>query len=175
MQKILVLLLSLSCMQALAQDTVFLRKNKALRTVVTDRAPQAVFAEVFGRAAMASINYDRRFSKKLDGLGFTVGAGYFKIDGDEFYSFPVTLNYLLGKNGRYFEVGAGATVFNHNLATIDWGPDGTGSGPVMGTMTIGYRSQPVNGGFMFRVGINPLFIRNSFLPYYPYISFGYNF
>lgn len=42
------------------------------------------------------------------------------------------------------------------------------------SLTVGYRSQPVQGGFCFRGGITPVFIDDVIFPY-PYLSFGYNF
>jgi hypothetical protein len=42
-------------------------------------------------------------------------------------------------------------------------------------MTFGYRYQPVNGGFNFRAGINPIFNSSAFIPYFAGISFGYTF
>ncbi len=156
-----------------SQDTVYLKKATGARTV-TDRPPQAVFAEIFGRSIFFSLNYDRRFAKKLDGLGFSVGAGYILTNNIGLFSLPVTLNYLLGNNGKYLEVGAGASYFNRRISNFDGLVNNNGSS-LIGTMTIGYRSQPIKGGFMFRVGINPFFLKNNFIPYYPYVSFGYTF
>lgn len=169
----LVIILSFCCLQGFGQqDTVYLKKERHNITV-TDRAPQAVYAELWGKGLLFTANYDRRFSKRVDGLGFSVGAGYIKIDDVSLFSLPIGLNYLLGKNGKYFEVGAGATYFS---ATIDDIGDASDHGStVMGTMTLGYRSQPIKGGFMFRAGINPIIFRDNFIPYYPYVSFGYSF
>ena len=168
------LLFSCCCLRGLGQDTVHLKKDRyAAPVTVTDRAPQAVYAELWGKGLIFSVNYDRRFSKRLDGLGFSVGAGYLKVDGVGLFSLPVGLNYLLGKNGKYLELGAGASYFSATISDIDNASDHGST--VIGTMTIGYRSQPVNGGFMFRAGLNPIIFKNNFIPYWPYISFGYNF
>jgi len=169
----LLLLLSLSCLQGFSQrDTVYLKKEHHTITV-TDRAPQAFYAELWGKGLLFTANYDRRFSKRLDGLGFSIGAGYIKIDDVSLFSLPVGLNYLLGKNGKYFELGAGASYFSARITDIG---DATDHGStVVGTMTIGYRSQPVHSGFMFRAGVNPIFFKNTFIPYWPYVSFGYSF
>jgi hypothetical protein len=154
------------------RDTVFLKKARH-PVIVTDRPPQAVYAEIWGKALFFSANYDRRFSKRLNGLGFSAGAGYLNVDGLSLFSVPVGLNYLLGNNGKYFEVGAGASYLSASLD--DFGDAASSGSTVIGTMTIGYRSQPIKGGFMFRVGINPIFFKKNFVPYYPYVSFGYNF
>jgi len=169
----LLLSLSLCCQQGFSQrDTIHLKTERRTITV-TDRAPQAFYGELWGKGLLFSANYDRRFSKRLDGLGFGIGAGYIKIDNVSLFSLPVGLNYLLGQNGKYFEVGAGATYLSASLSDFD---NATQHGStVIGTMTFGYRSQPVHSGFMFRAGINPIFFKNTFVPYWPYVSFGYSF
>jgi hypothetical protein len=173
MKKIFFLILIFVFQKLIAQDTVYLKHTSPQKIIVTDRAPQAVFAEIYGRGGIFSANYDRRFSNRLDGLGFTVGAGYIAVDDISLLSIPVTINYLMGKNGKYFELGAGVSYFN---ASIHDGTDASSGGHTfIGTTTIGYRSQPINGGFIFRAGINPFFFRNTFIPYWPYVSFGINF
>jgi hypothetical protein len=163
------------------QDTVHLKKTVDQTIIVTDRAPQAVFAELWGRALFFSANYDRRFSKRLDGFGFTVGGGYIGIDGLNLFSVPVTLNYLLGNNGKYLELGAGLTYFNGSIdgeglfSDDNSSSSSSTSSAVMGTLTIGYRSQPVNGGFLFRAGVNPIIYQHNFIPYFPYVGLGYSF
>jgi hypothetical protein len=46
---------------------------------------------------------------------------------------------------------------------------------VLGTLNFGYRYQPVDGGFSFRAGVSPIITSDQFLPYWPYLSFGYSF
>jgi hypothetical protein len=157
---------------AQAQDTVFLRKENRRgmqddRNIVMDRAPQAVFLEVFGRGGILSFNYDRRFGKKPTGLGFTVGAGY--VDDGEFgvLSIPISVNYLMGNRGKYFEAGAGVSVFSSESNLFDTDQS------VLGHLIFGYRRQPISGGFNFRAGVN-VFVGDIVTPY-PYVSFGYGF
>lgn len=162
------------CSSTFAQhDSIILKKAYKRDYTVTDRPPQAVYGELFGRGILFSANYDRRFNKRTDGLGFSGGMGYLRIDEVSIFTIPVSINYLLGKKGKFFEVGAGASYFSVDVSDIDKASK-TGS-TVIGTTTIGYRSQPENGGFMFRAGFNQFYINNNFIPYYPYISFGYSF
>jgi hypothetical protein len=167
-----------------AQDTIHLKhtpdtihlKRSVNDIIITDRPPQAVFAELFGRSIDFSLNYDRRFSNRVDGWGFSVGLGDVSddnIDSRNYFSIPVSVNYLVGKNGKYLEVGGGLTYFNANI-TDGAGANGEGNS-VVGTFTVGYRNQPVKGGFMFRAGINPMIFSNNFVPFLPYVSFGYDF
>jgi hypothetical protein len=155
-----------------AQDSVFLRKENRRgmqddRNIITDRPPQAVYLEVFGRGGILSFNYDRRFKNRPTGLGFSVGAGY--VNDGEFgiLSVPISLNYLMGNRGKYFETGAGVSIFTSDSNIFDTDSN------VLGHLIFGYRRQPINGGFNFRAGIN-VFVGDIVTPY-PYVSFGYGF
>lgn len=154
-------------------DSVTLKKAHQNDYTVTDRPPQAVYGELFGRGLLFSANYDRRFNKRTDGLGFSGGMGYLSIDGVSIFTIPVSINYLLGKKGKFFELGAGASYFTVDVSDVN--KASSSGSTVIGTTTIGYRSQPENGGFMFRAGFNQFYKNNNFIPYYPYISFGYSF
>jgi hypothetical protein len=185
MKQLLVIFLILTCTKLFAQDTIRLKhipdtvhlRHTPNELTITDRPPQAVFAEIFGRSLDFSLNYDRRFLNQVDGWGFCAGIGVVENEGNNdnnnYFSIPVSVNYLAGRNGKYLEVGAGLTYFN---AIIDNTGGASSSGnSVIGTFIIGYRNQPIRGGFMFRAGFSPVILKNSFIPYYPYVSFGYNF
>lgn len=137
----------------------------------------AVFMEILGNGLVYSFNYDTRFTPKQDGLGGRAGISYLAIDGASVATVPLVMNYLLGKNGKYFEIGLGATY----VAAADRTNTNSRANPInradgwLGTMSFGYRSQPVDGGFLFRAGVTPLFGSGSFWPFYPQISFGYAF
>lgn len=160
MKKILITTVSFFCMIA----TISAQNSAA----------KSVFAEI-GGPGLASINYDMRFNKKEDGLGFRAGVGGFSIDDFNdrvtVLFFPLGINYLLGKDGRnYFEVGGGATLVSASAKNTT----GTFTG-TFGHLNLGYRLQPRNGGFTFRAAINPIFGQGGFIPYYAGISFGYKF
>lgn len=134
---------------------------------------QNVFVEIGGQGLLFTANYDTRFSNRRDGLGGRAGIGYISIDGDNITTIPFGLNYLLGSNKHFFEVGLGATV----IATS--GNDFTlfdeESSNLLGTMSFSYRLQPVNSGFAFRAGLTPIFGKNFFIPYFAGLSLGYTF
>ena len=68
-------------------DTIKLSQiNKGPR-IVTDRAPQAVYFQLGGSGPILSANYDRRFGKRLNGAGFTLGIGYFTDSEESLFSF----------------------------------------------------------------------------------------
>jgi hypothetical protein len=138
--------------------------------------PQTLFVELLGPGVTFSANYDTRFFKKHDGLGIRIGIGYFVDEDLTLTTFPVQINYLLGKKGKFFEIGAGATYASlkdkngGNTTVLSFGDAST----VIGSLTFGYRYQPVDGGFSFRGSFNPLFNSRSFVPYLG-LSFGYTF
>jgi hypothetical protein len=80
-------------------DTIRLKNNAGSgdRKIVTDRPPQAVYFGIGGSGPLFSVNYDRRFGRKLNGLGFTAGLGFFGATGASIFSVPVLENYLFGK------------------------------------------------------------------------------
>lgn len=159
---------------------------------ITVRRAQNVFVELGGAGLTFSANYDTRFSKKRDGLGGRIGAGYISTDGDDILSVPFSLNYLLGKGKNFFEVGVGATYLKLKSEgstytyTYSDGSGGTtttiegndflafNESGVLGTLTFGYRLQPVDSGFSFRASFNPLFGYGSFVPFAG-LGFGYSF
>ena len=171
--------------QSFGQDIIRLKDPK--RTFKTDREPQVIYVGLGGPAIGLSVNYDRRFNKKVDGLGFNGGVG-FSIGSSNRASYktiPLGINCLLGnvKRGRYFEVGLTQTILmmgsqnassiysSYSLANVQLYPNTTYT---FTNFIIGYRSQPNDGGFNFRGGINPILFKGQ-TALGAYLSFGYNF
>ncbi|RCH56502.1 hypothetical protein DJ568_01190 [Mucilaginibacter hurinus] len=126
----------------------------------TGKRAQNVYLEVGGPGLSISANYDTRFGDHRDGLGGRVGVGYLPAAFFSIVAIPVQLNYLLGKKSHFLELGAGATYLkigddNGNDKDNKFLSFNAITG-VMGTATVGYRYQPVNGGFNFRVSANPI-------------------
>jgi hypothetical protein len=104
-----------------------------------------------------------------------VGGGGFYVDGEGIVLLPVGINYLFGKEGNkhFFELGATVTPL---IISDGFGNDGDGLfSSTFGTLTFGYRMQPVKSGFTFRASINPIIARNTFWPLYGGVSVGYKF
>ncbi|MEO8793907.1 MAG: hypothetical protein ABI390_00500 [Daejeonella sp.] len=135
---------------------------------------QNVFVEVGGQGLLFTANYDTRFGNRRDGLGGRVGIGYISADGDNATTIPLSLNYLLGKENKFFEIGLGATILATSGNDDSFLFDGNDSN-VIGTMSFSYRVQPVDKGFSFRAGLTPIFNTSFFLPYYAGLSLGYTF
>ena len=72
------------------------------------RRGQAVFVELLGPGGIFSANYDTRFTSKPGGIGIRTGISYTKIEDASIFTLPVQMNYLLGKDEKYFEIGLGA-------------------------------------------------------------------
>ena len=172
---LLILFTFISTTMFAQRDTVKLREiQKNQKSIVTDRPPQAVYFQFGGSGPLLSVNYDRRFGKKVNGAGFTAGIGFFKVEHVNIFSIPVSLNYLFGKRSSFLEVAAGTTfVTATNFDFYDENERSTGSAFIH-HVNLGYRYQPYAGGFFFRGGISPLFAQQVFFTSY-YLGFGHNF
>jgi hypothetical protein len=134
------------------------------------------YLELFGAGGAASLNYDARFSKKENGLGYRVGIG-----GEFFYSsnlgtstsvaIPFGINYLFGKTKHYFELGAGGTPFFGDEMSYPKNYFGA-------NLSAGYRLTPFQKkGVSFRAGYMQwiMFANGTDFTPYLYISVGYRF
>lgn len=145
----------------------------------TGSRAKSFYVEV-GGPGFISANYDFRFQETRNGMGARAGLGYFSIEGESFLTIPVQLNYLMGKGGHYFEMGIGASYVRNSYDTYYWTAnaeytDRTVDSKALGSLIFGYRKQPVDGGFNFRAGLSPILFDGNFIPYLPYVSFGYSF
>lgn len=131
---------------------------------------KVVYAEA-GGPGLLSLNYDMRLSNSQDGFGFRAGFGGWSIKDSRLLLVPVGVNYLSTRNNRdYFEAGAGTTIVSNS--------EGSGEGPFkssFGFLSVGYRKQPAEGGYLFRASLVPVFGKGFFWPYYAGVSFGYAF
>jgi len=141
------------------------------RPMQTTANASQLYFELGGAGIIYSFNYDGRFSKYENGLGFRIGIGGASVDGEGYFALPVQINYLLGSKGKYFEIGGGATY----APSLDLFGNGANS---YATLTFGFRKQPVGKkGFTFRAAFTPIIGFNgggSFLPFAG-ISWGYKF
>lgn len=162
---------------------------------------QSVFVELGGPGLPYSFNYDFRFDKtNMNSWGMRVGFGGYAVNKDSFFSLPVMVNKLYGKRNNYFEMGLGATFLafhdeyyyescyydqNGNYICNSGGSqsysgtnfilDIDGSPSIMGVMNFGYRRIPTDGGFMWKINLNPIFNNNGFWPLFAGIGLGYSF
>jgi hypothetical protein len=139
----------------------------------TDQRAQCVFGELGGNGLAFSVNYDIRFARKQNGFGARAGIGLVPSFIATAVTFPVALNYLLGKGPHYVEAGAGATIVSYSSGIFDFlGSKGfTG---VIFVPSLGYRYQPLKRGFTGRVIISPLIGSGEF-QLWGGLSAGYKF
>jgi hypothetical protein len=142
----------------------------------TPLTTKAIYVELGGAGLPYSFNYDFRFDPtKQDGWGMRVGLGGYTTTNESFFSAPIMLNRLYGKGTNFFEVGIGATFFAFDNTDYSFILDVNGSPSAMGTMNFGYRRIPIDGGFMWKINLNPIFNNNGFWPLFAGVGFGYAF
>lgn len=144
-------------------------ENAVAQEERSDFARSAIYVEVLGQGILYSVNYDHRISQH-----FSLRAGYSHwsmpfvfIDKLTFTGFPIMLNYLTGEGTGHLELGIGLMPTTVSLHGREWffGTQQEASGSiVLGTATIGYRSQSQDGGFVFRIGVTPIFTFKEVLP-----------
>ena len=153
---------------AVKKDTVIVQQQS-----YGDRA-QNLYFEIGGPGLALTVNYDTRFGEKRNGLGYRVGAGYFADGGNNVFTVPLQVNYLFGETTSLLEIGGGTTFLN------SYG-DNKGKHFIfdrvtgfVGTATLGYRYQPEEKGFNFRIAFVPIFYDEGIIAAGG-ISFGYTF
>jgi hypothetical protein len=142
------------------------------------RRPENVYFESGSAGLFFSLNYDTRFTNERNGLGGRLGIGTWKSAGTTFVTVPFQLNYLIGRQSNFLELGAGATLLALN-GTYYGNPlignhVTSVSTTVLPTTTIGYRHQPYHHGVDFGVSVNPMLLDGTFIPYFG-VSVGYTF
>lgn len=138
-------------------------------------AKNALHLELLGLALLYSLNYERWFANDFSSR---VGFSYFSLEPSSaakvtLMMVPLTVSYLgIGSPNNMLELGAGA-VFAHASALVnnDVFKSEDAASTVWGTAIVGYRHQPEDGGFMFRVGASPLIGEGGVLVW-PHLSLG---
>lgn len=124
----------------------------------------SLYLDLLGPGLLYSLNVDLVIA---DVVALRAGYSSFTFFGDVTL-FPVMVSYLgYGSANHRYELGVGAVISDGNLRT-----------EILPTGLIGYRYQPVDGGFLFRVGAVLLVgIKDEspiVLPW-PYLSLGATF
>jgi hypothetical protein len=151
----------------------------------SQEAANTIHFELLGNGLLYSINYDRLFTHSVSGR---IGYMYLSADGTSedptdpkitvsMSLIPVTMSYLAGAGNHKLEMGGGP-VMAIVSAEIDDGVQGvSGSGLATVVGIFGYRFQPAEGGFNFRVAFTPHILIDGDEPFLPWggMSFGYSF
>lgn len=131
-------------------------------------AANAIYLELGGNSFVYSFNYDRivplsQRTKIALGAGLEAVSSI-SINGvnyDASLCLTPAVNFLFGKKSSHFETGLALFVpFSTNMA--------------FPSIRIGYRYQPWEKGFLFRIGFTPLLISSILVPWGG-ISLGYAF
>ena len=133
-------------------------------------AHNAIYVELLGQGLLYSINYDFRFSDHVSlRAGFSSwsipAVPFFPSSDLSFTGFPVMLNYLSGTGDSHLELGIGFIPATASVSGTFLGENlSGGSTLIIGTGTIGFRLQPREGGFVFRVGFTPFITSDGIKP-----------
>ena len=162
---------------------------------ISQSTAKAVYVEAGGIGLPYSFSFDTRFNKGINtGIGGRIGLGGFIIEDEKMITVPLQVNWLLGKDKNYFELGVGATFVHYQgFSYQEYVCDINGCYPTgevytgdfilpisnensfMGTLNFGYRRIPATSGFTWKAAITPLFNKNGFWPLFGGIGIGYKF
>jgi hypothetical protein len=152
-------------------------------------AKNAIYLDLAGPGLIYSLNYDREIIPDLsarigisylsmgasasDGSGNTTASAEFS-----YLAIPITASYLvIGSENNMFEVGGGPVIMNFSgSGLIESDDEDVSAGGSVTTVALtglaGYRHQPADGGFVFRIGLSPMMTFGAgFLPW-GYLSLG---
>jgi hypothetical protein len=138
-----------------------------------------LYVELLGPGLFYSINYERvfgDFSGRV-GLSYIAVSASSRASGDSgsasFTTVPLTVSYLgIGNKKHMFEVGAGVDIMHASAGASTLGVESNESATkVFGLLIVGYRLQPLDGGFFLHTGLAPIVGSGVFLPW-PYVGLG---
>ena len=121
-------------------------------------APDAIYTEFLGQSYLFSVNYDRMLFNTTPhnialraGLGVWANISFSSTDNESGVVIPLNVSYVYGSNHK-FELGLGFTIAPN--VTLHDGTNHVHDFTITGI--IGYRYQPIDGGFLFRGGMVPV-------------------
>lgn len=143
--------------------------------------------EFLGPGSSSSFNIDSRLTKKDNGIGFRAGIGITPLgwlkdacNSGSLNSFPIGINYLIGKGEHLFEVaGGGVLLFTSGtkLYCVDMEKNFFSEETTnYWFASVGYRYQPVHQrGLTYRAFVSPLFQKDFPVKLWGGVSIGYRF
>ncbi len=143
--------------------------------------------EVLGPGASSSFNIDSRLTKKENGIGFRAGIGITPLgwlkdacNSGSLNSFPIGINYLLGKGKNLLELEGGCTLLftsGTKLYCLDMEKNFFSEETTnYWFASVGYRYQPVHQrGLTYRAFVSPLFQKDFPVKLWGGVSIGYRF
>jgi hypothetical protein len=146
--------------QETQKDSVFITSSTQASVQTERTAWNTVHLELLGNGFIGSISYEGALLKYLT---LRTGAGLTPLG----IIIPITLNGFIGEREHLCEIGAGIT-----LTPTD--PRCCGKLDLIPAVRLGYRYQPLHGGFNFGIAFTPLILPYSFQPWGG-ISLGWGF
>ena len=138
----------------------------------TSASASQIYFEAGGSGVVYTLNFDTRLTRSENGIGLRIGAGGAGDNGSSYFAIPANINYLLGENGKYLELGGGITYFHFN---DDFFFDDETESGVLGNAIIAFRSQPFGKkGLTWRIAFTPFIGGGGFYPWGG-ASIGYRF
>lgn len=153
----------------------------------TREAKNAIYLDIAGPGLLYAINYDRVIVKDVSAR---IGFSYFSLGASaeadagsasvefSYLAIPLTASYLgLGSESNMFELGGGGVIMNFSGSGIVEAEDAeVSAGESVTTLAFtalaGYRHQPADGGFVFRIGASPLLVLGANVIPTGYLSLG---
>jgi hypothetical protein len=152
-------------------------------------AENAIYLDLLGPGLFYSINYDRMLTDDLSArIGFSYlsfGASASSSDGSAsaeasfaYWAVPLTVSYLgIGSYSNMLELGGGPVIMHVRGSGVIEAEDESGEAEASATLLaatalVGYRHQPADGGFVFRVGASPVMAFGAGLLPWGYLSLG---
>lgn len=141
--------------------------------ILSRTARNVVFVEGLGNGIVYSVNYERFLS---DVISLRVGFSWLPVTvfstSQERSILPISVNYFLGQGEHRCELGVGLTVM-YSIRRYRPDPmipiipdDPSFYLQAYPTARLGYRFQPMNGGFVFGVTFTPILVLDT-----PYTTF----
>lgn len=130
----------------------------------------SIFLELAGSGGLGSINFEQSFfQKSITELTWRVGLSFAPIDKNNGTGivFPLMINALIGQNAHKLEVGLGQGI---TITT-------RGSAFTLTTVAVGYRYQPAQKSWFYRVSYTPLisYLVDFQTQHWGGLSIGYTF
>jgi hypothetical protein len=150
-------------------------------------AENAIYLDLLGPGLFYSINYDRMLTNDLSArIGFSyLSFGASASSGDatasadfSYWAVPLTVSYLgIGSTSNMLELGGGPVIMHVQGSGVvevedDSGQAGASATVFSMTALAGYRHQPADGGFVFRIGASPVMAFGAGLLPWGYLSLG---
>lgn len=172
----LILFILLVCFHPCVAQTEDWSKAENMQVVNKEFVNNTIYVELLGNAGIYSFNYERRVSNRFWGR---IGVGYYPGPFGELVAVPIGLNYMMGKEAKFFELGLVITPI-YAESNFDLFSESESKNEEFGIIlspTIGYRYQPQKKkNLFFKIAFTPLLttLETTFVPSGG-LSIGYSF